>query len=160
EMLRALELAPADAEGLAIRRVVRQNLAAWSRQAATLRYAFRLPGNEPPREHRPPREEELLQRIFVGPAGDRGTFVTVGRDRMVRQWSFATGAPTARPFVLVKTGVAVSVSPGGEYLTVSGHAVNQLQDLRTGEVVPAPVRPQVRVEQNETYVPLFFLGCG
>jgi serine/threonine protein kinase/WD40 repeat protein len=159
EMLRALELAPEDDDGEAFRRVVRLNLAAWSRQTATLRYAFCLPGTDPLGERHPVPPSEFVQQIFLGPAGDRGVLVTVGHDRMVRQWSFSSGMPVGQPFPLVRGSSVVSVSPDGHCLATSSHTTNQLQRLDTGEVIPAPAKQRVD-QEKETFVPLFFLGSG
>jgi serine/threonine protein kinase len=145
EMLRALELTPPDARGEAFSRVIRANLATWSRQTPTLRYAFRLPGTDPRGEHRPVPPGEFVQQIFLASAGDRGHFVTVGHDRVARRWSFATidthtGQPIG-PEIRHPLFYRAEFSPDSNYLATA----------TTGYPRPGPVLIQVWDLRRQTH---------
>ena len=137
-MLRALEIDPPDADQEPFRQVVRANLHAWGARAATLLYTFRLPGSNPSERRIDANGKGLVRQLFVSRVGDHDRFVTIGDDRIARQWSFASGNAAGPDFPLAALGYAMSVSGDGERLAITGPK-NQIQNLGTGRTVPAPV---------------------
>ncbi|MBS0262933.1 MAG: protein kinase, partial [Planctomycetes bacterium] len=102
-MLRAWRQAPAD--DVAFRRVIRMNLAVWSRQVPRLRHAFRMP--KAPAWHG-----------FLGDAEGR-TILAEGREpQTIAGWDIATGTLAGTSFAL-KAPIN-SVSPDGRWI-VFGH---------------------------------------
>ena len=155
EMLRALEIDPPEPDEEPFRRVIRANLAAWSRECATLRFAFHLPGTGLPGEPDAPTDNITNRQIYLSPAGDKEQFVTVGQDQIVRQWTFATGAAASKLAIAIKGG-ATSISPDGTRLTVGGQR-NQLFNLANGETLPLPAKEH-EINGSPVSTPMYFLG--
>jgi WD40 repeat protein len=158
EMLRALEIAPADPDLESLRRVVRTNLVAWQRQTPTLLYAFNLPGTLPTRAQLLQSGDGGDRNLFLSKRGDHGAFVTVGYDRMIRRWSFGSGTAIGPAFRLSKNGVAMSVSGDGKRLATS-RVKNEIQNLETGEIASAPVTQHERDGQR-VFTPMCFAGAS
>ena len=158
EMLRALEIDPADPDEDAFRRVVRTNLVAWQRQTPSLLYAFALPGALPTRQQLMQSGDGGDRNLFVSKTGDQDQFVTIGYDRMIRHWAFPSGSAIGPVFKLTRAGVAMSVSGDGRRLAAS-RVRNQIQSLDTGEIVSAPVT-QHEKDGQPCFTPMTFAGAS
>lgn len=116
-LLDAWRLAPEDAHEF--RRVVRANLAAWSRQLPVLQQAFSL------------AHGGRVQARFVGPAGKWLITWTVEGPRVDR-WDAATGEAVASPFLVPDGQAAIDVSSDGSLLSTQKREQGFLCDLTTG----------------------------
>ena len=133
EMVETLRTIPNGDDTQTFRHVVRLNLDAWSRQTATLNYAFRIPDANGPNSNSSPRN---LHDTWVAPMGTKGSFLTFGKDRMIRKWSYADGSPSGHPFRLdLKNELPRAVSPSGTLLATTVPEI-RIRDLATGKLLP------------------------
>ena len=156
EMLRALAIVPPEADQDSFRRVIRTNLAAWGRQTATLRYVFQLPGSGTKNNPLEKRSDGDFQQIVLSRAGTLGGFVTIGKNRMIRRWSFDSGTAMGPSFALAQGRCVLSVSDDGSRLAISG-VKNEIQGLVTGEITRAPAE-QHKKNGTATFTPMSFVG--
>ena len=155
-MVQALRLVPDEAAHEPFRQAIRVNLTAWSEQTARLQNAFRLPGKVPAGPYG--QKDSRLKWGFIAGADARGTFVTLGPDQNIRQWSFAGGKEVGKPFRIDlnkrEDRRPFSVSPDGRWLATSGPA-GRVFDLDRGVPVGGPVRHS-DVDRPRDYTLLMF----
>jgi serine/threonine protein kinase/WD40 repeat protein/tetratricopeptide (TPR) repeat protein len=128
-LLEAWRSAPAEA--VAFRRVVRTNLAAWSRQ---------LPVLEQILEH--PNRKYILTR-FVGPDGKILISWEYQNGRLVMRWDPATGQPLGPPFLAPEGEEVVDVSQDGTLLSTAKGLNCRVRDLSTGQLLGSEFRHRV-----------------
>jgi WD40 repeat protein/tRNA A-37 threonylcarbamoyl transferase component Bud32/tetratricopeptide (TPR) repeat protein len=104
-MLNAWRQAPPEAGDF--RRVVRANLAGWSRQLPRLRQALRM------------EAAEGHGHMLIAPGDPEGRTILTGlRGRPVHCWDTATGRPVARPVILGPGHFLNGSSPDGRWLAM------------------------------------------
>lgn len=123
-MLEAWRLAPADAQEF--RRVVRTNLAAWSRQLPRLQWASR-----------PPEGVGGVLRLLEP---DGKTFVTCDRAGRFRYGDIATGELAGAPLPLPLGHVPRDISPDGSLVTTCAGVDWFVVKTATGEFLGGPQR--------------------
>jgi WD40 repeat protein/tetratricopeptide (TPR) repeat protein len=142
-LLDAWRLAPENAGDF--RRVVRTNLAGWSRQLPVLRHVLTLA-----------QGGQVLAR-FLGADGQTLVAWTANGSR-VQRWNTTTGEALGPPFVLPDGEVVIDVSPDGTLLSTQKQGQGLIRDLATGQLVSSWL--QHRQANNEAVPTFAFFGAS
>src|SRR5262249_43150334 len=120
-MLEAWRSAPEDA--VAFRRVVRTNLAAWSRQLPILDQMLQHP------------DRSLVLTRFTGTEGKTLVTWDLGERKKVLRWDVATGQPLGPPWLVPVGEQVVDVNTEGTLLTTEKQAGSVIRELATGRLL-------------------------
>ncbi|MGE0607139.1 MAG: WD40 repeat domain-containing serine/threonine protein kinase, partial [Pirellulales bacterium] len=128
-MVQCLAMAPDDAADL--HRVIRGNLAGWSRQLPVLA--------APPFEHR-----EAVRAVDF--SGDGKVMLTAGLDRTARLWDTATGQPVREPWEHPDEVWCAAISADGQTVATGCHdGFARLWDVATCQPRGVPMKHDKRV---------------